>query len=164
VAERISLGKILRPHGLRGEVVAFLTSDHPQRVEPGAIWHVGDIDMTVTNIRALPSQPGAWVVALDKVADRTAAEAIQGLPVSGLVIDDPEADFVHQLIGAIAIDASTSLPISKVVAVIQNPAADILELENGVLIPLNFVVERRDGEVVADLPDGLLDLYLNPDG
>jgi 16S rRNA processing protein RimM len=157
---RISLGKILRPHGLRGEVVAFLTSDHPLRTQAGATWYLNDQRAVVSKIRSLPSQANAWVVTLDVVADRNAAEAIQGAAITGDEIDDPDADFVHQLVGCSVVDQASRDTIGAVVAVIQNPAADILELDNGVLVPLTFVTERRGQTVVAALPDGLLELYL----
>jgi hypothetical protein len=40
----------------------------------------------------------------------------------------------------------------------QNPASNLLVLETGGLIPLHFLVERRDDALVVDIPDGLLDL------
>lgn len=108
----------------------------------------------------MPSQTNAWVVTLDVVADRNAAEAIQGAAITGDEIDDPDADFVHQLVGCSVVDQASGDTIGAVVAVIQNPAADILELDNGVLVPLTFVTERNGQTVVAALPDGLLELYL----
>jgi ribosomal 30S subunit maturation factor RimM len=49
--------------------------------------------------------------------------------------------------------------LGTVVAVEANPAHDILVTDEGVLIPIVFVVERGDGRVVVDLPEGLLQLY-----
>ena len=43
-------------------------------------------------------------------------------------------------------------------AVEANPAHDLLVLEGGALVPVVFVVDRRDGTVVVDVPEGLLDL------
>ena len=40
---------------------------------------------------------------------------------------------------------------------LDNPAADILELDSGRLVPLVFVVESSAGRVVVDVPAGLLD-------
>jgi len=44
------------------------------------------------------------------------------------------------------------------VAVIENPAHEILELEDGSLVPLPFVVSCRDGVIVIDPPPGLFEL------
>jgi 16S rRNA processing protein RimM len=46
------------------------------------------------------------------------------------------------------------------VSVLANPAADLLELESGALVPSNFVVSNADGVIVVDAPEGLFDLHL----
>jgi 16S rRNA processing protein RimM len=43
------------------------------------------------------------------------------------------------------------------VAVVANPAADLLELESGALVPVVFVTERRADTIVIDPPLGLFD-------
>ncbi len=44
------------------------------------------------------------------------------------------------------------------VSVLANPAADLLELDSGALVPSNFVVSNADGVVLVDTPEGLFDL------
>ncbi len=41
---------------------------------------------------------------------------------------------------------------------IDNPAADLLELANGALVPANFVESFVDGIITVDVPDGLFEL------
>ena len=41
---------------------------------------------------------------------------------------------------------------------IDNPAADLLELESGALVPASFVVSIADGVVTIDPPGGLFEL------
>jgi 16S rRNA processing protein RimM len=43
------------------------------------------------------------------------------------------------------------------VAVVANPASDLLELDSGALVPVVFVVERMPGRVIVDPPEGLLE-------
>ncbi len=43
-------------------------------------------------------------------------------------------------------------------AVLANPAAEILELDTGALVPSNFVVSMADGVITVDVPDGLFEL------
>ena len=46
-----------------------------------------------------------------------------------------------------------------VTAVQANPAADLLVLDSGALVPVVFVVGGpADGEVLVDVPDGLFEL------
>jgi len=41
---------------------------------------------------------------------------------------------------------------------VENPASDLLELEDGRLVPSVFVVDHQPGErLVVEVPDGLLD-------
>ena len=44
------------------------------------------------------------------------------------------------------------------VAVIDNPAHPILELDSGALVPSVFVVSHDSGVVTIDPPEGLFDL------
>jgi 16S rRNA processing protein RimM len=44
------------------------------------------------------------------------------------------------------------------VGVVANPAADLLELDGGALVPVTFVVGHAAGEITIDPPEGLLDL------
>jgi 16S rRNA processing protein RimM len=44
------------------------------------------------------------------------------------------------------------------VAVVANPAHDLLELESGALVPVVFIVDAAAGLVTIDPPEGLFDL------
>jgi hypothetical protein len=50
--------------------------------------------------------------------------------------------------------------VGRVAAVEANPASDLLVLESGALIPLNFVTghDAAAGTVDVDIPEGLLEL------
>ena len=65
--------------------------------------------------------------------------------------------WVHKLIGAqvVEIDGTDR---GTVVSVIANPASDLLELEDGHLVPLTFVTDFDSNIVHVDAPDGLFDL------
>ncbi len=67
------------------------------------------------------------------------------------------------MIGATVWDRVTNSERGVVVGVLANPAADILELDSGALVPLTFVVGRTVGEgqsvrLEIEPPDGLFDL------
>ena len=83
---------------------------------------------------------------------------MHGAALQAEPIDDDEELWVHDLIGVavVAVDGSA---VGTVESVQANPASDLLVLDGGALVPVVFVVERRDdGAVVVDLPEGLLDL------
>jgi 16S rRNA processing protein RimM len=64
---------------------------------------------------------------------------------------------VHELIGARVVELDGT-PRGICTGVLANPAADVLELDSGHLVPSNFVVSNIDGVVTVDTPDGLFDL------
>jgi 16S rRNA processing protein RimM len=154
---RLEIGRIGKAHGLRGEVVVEAISNRDERFQPGSVLYIDDVARPIATSRRHQNR---WLVRFEGIEDRTAAEALRGIVVTGDASESlPENEvWVHELIGASVTDrAGTDL--GTVVAVEANPAHDILVTEAGVLIPIVFVVEQGDGRIVVDLPDGLLQLY-----
>jgi 16S rRNA processing protein RimM len=154
-AEKLEIGRIGRPHGLRGDVMVTLTTNHESRVAVGTVWWIGDRELTVESAR--PHQ-GRHIVHLSGLDDRDAAAALTGARVFALPLDDaPDGEvWVHEVIGATVTDRS-GRNRGRVVAVEANPAHDLLVLETGALVPMVFVVEHVGDRVVIDPPDGLFD-------
>jgi 16S rRNA processing protein RimM len=157
---RLVVGRVGRAHGLRGELAVTFSSNRPERAEPGAVLFAGDRELVVNASR--PHQ-GRMLVHFVGVDDRTAAEHLLGVELTAepLVggdgtLDDDEL-WVHEVVGAEVVDRAGT-PLGRVVAVEANPAHDLLVLDGGALVPMVFVVEQRDGELVIDPPDGLLDI------
>jgi 16S rRNA processing protein RimM len=157
-AGELEVGRIGRAHGIQGEVAVTFTSNRPERHAPGAVLRVGPRSLTITAAR--PHQ-GRWLLRFEGVNDRTAAEALLGAvltadPLTAAVLDDDEY-WIHELVGSAVVDMGGER-LGTIVAVEANPAHDQLVLDSDALVPITFVVERRNDEVVVDLPDGLLDL------
>ena len=73
--------------------------------------------------------------------------------------DDPDDEtlWVHEVVGLAVVDQHGH-GHGRVRAVVENPASDLLELEDGRLVPSVFVVDHQPGErLVVEVPDGLLD-------
>lgn len=152
---QLEIGHIRRAHGLRGEVFVQLISDHPARVEPGTQLRTVDRVLTVESARVASN--GRRVVKFAEVPDRTAAERFANAALYAPPIDDPDALWVHELIGSEVVEVDGTAR-GRCVSVIANPASDILELESGALVPTVFVVSNHDGVITVDVPDGLFDL------
>ncbi len=150
----LEVGRVGRAHGLRGDVLVHLTTDRVERLAPGSRLKAAERWLTVT---AASRSNDRWRVHFEGVDDRNAAEALGGVVLAGEPIDDPDTLWVHQLIGASVIEVSGT-PRGRCVAVIENPAADLLELESGALVPASFVVAVGDGVVTIDPPEGLFEL------
>jgi len=155
-APGLELGRVGRPHGVRGEVVVMLHTDRPERTTPGAVLHAGDRTLVVASAR--PHQ-GRWLVRFEGITDRNSAEELRGATLVGEALDDPGEGriWVHDLVGEEIRDTAGNA-FGRVTAVEANPAHDMLVLDDGTLVPIVFVVDREPGVVIVDPPDGLLDV------
>src|SRR5215210_5812163 len=127
------VGRIGRAHGVSGELYVSLITDRVERVAPGARLLAGTQWLTVRESR---EQQQRWLVRFDGIDDRNAAEkltnsTLQAEPLPEDVDDD--AMWVHDLIGARIVDLA-GVERGTCVAVIDNPAHDILELDTGALV------------------------------
>jgi 16S rRNA processing protein RimM len=151
--QALEVGKVLRPHGLRGQVVVRLMTDRTERLAAGAVLSSSAGDLEV--VRAAPSRD-RWIVSFAGVSDHEGAEALRDVVLRAEPIIDPEALWVHELHGCEVFDA-TGTRLGRVTAVEANPASDLLVLDGGGLVPLCFVVENAPGRVMVDIPEGLLE-------
>ncbi len=134
-----------------------LITDRVERLSPGARLLAGSAWLTVTESREQHGQ--RWLVRFDGVDDRTAAEKLTNsiLLAEPLVDDLDDALWVHELIGSRVVDRH-GVDRGTCVAVVDNPAHDILELDSGALVPVTFVVTCSGGITTIDPPEGLFDL------
>lgn len=151
----LEIGRVVKPHGIRGEVIVELVTNRPeQRLAPGCGLHVDRARRLVVQ-RASPHQ-GRWIVAFAGVGDRNAAEALRGTILRSEALEEKDTLWVHELIGLEVVD-TRGRRHGTVQAVEENPASDLLVLHGERLVPLTFVVDRAPGRVVIDPPEGLLD-------
>jgi 16S rRNA processing protein RimM len=146
---------VVRPHGLKGEVIVSLSTNRNERVAPGSVLMTPDgRGLRVT--RASPHK-GRHIVTFEGVDGIDAAERLRGTDLLAAPFQDQSELWVHELIGSRVVDTE-GRQLGIVEAVQANPASDLLVLEDGGLIPLHFVVRSDPGEsVTVDVPDGLLD-------
>ncbi len=161
----LEIGQVMKAHGLQGEVVVDLVTNRPGRLAAGrrlSVQHPrrsapggpgSQAELTVSSSRPFQQR---YLVSFDGVRTREAAEALQGALLLAAAEEDPDAFFVHELIGSEVVDtAGTSHGV--VVSVEANPASDLLVGEAGWLVPLRFVIERDGRRLVVDGPEGLFE-------
>ena len=151
----LEVGHIRRAHGLRGDVFVQLLSDSDARVAPGSELFTDGERLVVESSRIASNR--RRVVKFAQITDRTAAEKYANRALRGRPIDDPDALWVHEMIGCRVVETDGS-DHGVCVAVLANPAADLLELDSGALVPSNFVVSLDGDTITVDTPDGLFDL------
>lgn len=145
----------MRSHGLRGDVIVEMTSDRPERLEAGAVLHTDDGDLVVLDSR--PHQQ-RWLVRFRGCDRREHADDLRGRLLWGEPIDDDSELWVHELIGCRVVDQHDA-DRGVVREVQENPAADLLVLEDDTLVPVVFVLgPPRDGILRVEAPDGLFEL------
>jgi 16S rRNA processing protein RimM len=155
----LEVGRIGRAHGIKGDVFVDLTSDRTERAQVGSRLFAQGRWLVV----AASSRSGErWRVHFEGVDDRTAAEALTGATLHAEPIDDPDALWVHHLVGARVVETDGT-ERGRCIAVVDNPAADLLELDSGALVPVTFVtdLDRAPGgtTVTIDPPEGLFELF-----
>jgi 16S rRNA processing protein RimM len=152
---RLEIGRIGRAHGLRGDVGVKLTTERLERLTPGAVLHAGERTLVVADARL---HSGRWLVRFEGIDDRSAAEGLVGLLLTGDALPTGADElWVHELIGLPVRDPA-GRDLGRVVAVEANPASDLLVLDDDVLIPMTFVIGQGPDGVVVDPPEGLLDV------
>jgi 16S rRNA processing protein RimM len=178
--ECASVGRVRRPHGVRGELVVEALTDEPdaifapgsrvfQGTHEGTVW----LDPQTREPRALtvtarrPFKEG-WLITFDAITDRTEAEKWNGryllVPVDEL--SDPEDGevFAHELVGMQLVDAERGTPIGEVVEFYELPQGLLLEFRTASgVASLPFVdefvqeVDREARIISVRLPEGLLE-------
>ncbi len=173
----LEIGKIVSAQGLRGEVRVYPSTDFPERfLEPGTRWllrpgNTQPEEITLEFGRYLDGK-GLYVIQLEGIEDRDAAEALQGCLLLVPESDRPplEEDEYHvvDLIGLEVFDQPTQTLIGTVRSII--PAGnDLLEVElaepkgktKTVLIPFVIaivpVVDLVGKRIEVTPPEGLIE-------
>jgi 16S rRNA processing protein RimM len=170
VSEPLTLvvGRIGRPHGLRGEVGVVVRTDVPeQRFGPGSVFQLSaGRQVTVAGTRW---HKGMLLVRWEGISDREAAESLRGalLTVRAEDLpppDDPDEFHDHQLVGLRA-ELDDGEVVGSVRDVLHGPAGELLVLARegrpDALVPfVRAIVPTVDlpgGRLVLTPPDGLLD-------
>lgn len=166
VSIRVTVGRVGRAHGIRGDVAVDVRTDEPERrFARNAVLVAGDRELTVSGTRW---HSGRLLVSFNEVPDRTAAEGLRGTLLEAdvdpdeLPTDDEEF-YDRQLVGLEVRSAEDVL--GQVASVIHHDEQDTLVLATSdggeILVPFVAeivpVVDLEAGFIlVADLP-GLID-------
>ncbi|GCD21404.1 ribosome maturation factor RimM [Cellulomonas algicola] len=163
----LTVARIGRAHGLRGEVALDLRTDAPEdRLAAGAVLTTEPASAGPLTVVRTRVQQGRWYVTFAEASDRTAAEGLTGVT---LVVDaddsddDEDAWYPHELAGLRAEHVDGRV-LGEVVGLEHAPAHDVLVVRETdgarTLVPfvraIVPVVDVAGGRVVLDPPGGLL--------
>jgi 16S rRNA processing protein RimM len=167
----VVVGRIGKPHGIRGEVTVDVRSDEPERrYAADAVLRAqaprgsafAHRTVTVTSTRWHQS---TLLVRFAEIADRNQAEAARGVVLHATIDatatpDDPEEFYDHQLVGLVAYDEE-GVHLGEVTGLVHGGAQDLLAVKAvdgratlvpfvAALVPEVDVAGRR--VVIADRP------------
>jgi 16S rRNA processing protein RimM len=164
------VGRIARPHGLRGDVVVNPETDFAEeRFRVGAVvWTKsdrGDEKLTVSTMRLQNGRPIVGFDGFDRIED---VERLAGLelrvPDTDLQPLEPHTYYQHQLVGC-TVERADGTAIGPVVRIDGGASGSLLVIDaprGEILIPLSQAI-CVDVDVAAkririDPPEGLLEL------
>lgn len=176
----VAVGRVLRPHGVRGEVVVEVASDNPERFAVGAellLMGPGEAGeaapeaarrrLTIETVRP---HRGVLLVGFAGIDDRDEADALRGeLAVPGRDVPaPPEGTWYHfQLLGCRVSDRAAG-ELGEVVDLVEDGGGLLLVVQGrfqgqGRRVPVPFVerflvrVDPAAREIEVDLPEGLIE-------
>jgi len=168
----LAVGRILRPHGVRGELRAEILTDYPDRLQTVFAQHLRTVyvgkehrPFTLTGVRF---HQDVMLLTLKECATRDEADALRGamveIPLEDAVPLEEEEYYHFQLIG-MQVETEAGDPLGEIVEVFTVPGANDVIVVHGsrgeILIPaIEDVVIDLDVEaqrmVIRPMP-GLLD-------
>jgi 16S rRNA processing protein RimM len=151
----LEVGRIVKAHGLRGQVLVDLSSDRVERLSAGNTLFSDRGPLVV--VAAAVHQKTRFIVSFDRITTRDEAEHWRGVALSAPRIEDNSVIWIDQLYGAEVVDA-LGVRRGVVVDVEANPASDLMVLDTGALVPLTFVTAvEANQRVEIDPPEGLFE-------
>ncbi|WP_204163811.1 ribosome maturation factor RimM [Nocardioides solisilvae] len=167
----VVVGRIGKPHGVRGEVTVDVRTDEPElRFATGTALRAEAPRGSASRLERLTVRSSRWhqgvlLLGFEEVSDRNGAEAVRGtvlhadLPADATP-EDPDEFYEHQLVGLAVVDESGER-IGTVAGLVPGAAQDLLRVTAldgretlvpfvAALVPEVDVVARR--VVVADRP------------
>lgn len=163
------IGRVVKSHGIRGEVVVELTTDEPEiRFALGEILHgkQGKKEHELT-IKSTRMHQGRMLIKFEEIPDRTQADSLRGTKFWAAPLENDEGEegfYDHELEGLKIIHNGEEVGV--VTGVMHGPAGEILEVllndKKEALIPfVHAIVPEVDlgaGTATITPPEGLLDL------
>ncbi|GAB3702157.1 ribosome maturation factor RimM [Corynebacterium nasicanis] len=183
----VQIGRVIKPHGVRGELVVDPTTDDPDgRFAVGTVLEGRQTGKTLSlTVKAVRPHQGRLLVTFAEIPGRTEAESLRGLRffAEPIIDEDDDSYYDHELIGLRVLNVGAvseeeaharayegALPepedIGEITGVVRGTAHRLLEVrvDDGGEAMVPFVhamvpiVDLDNEAIVITPPEGLLDL------
>lgn len=140
----VSIGRVLRPQGRKGEVLAMPLSDHPERFPELVEVSVEDEAGALQRLRVTDCWPhkGRFVLKFEGIDSIDAADTLRG---RDLVIAEnellplPPGSYYHHQLRGLRVQDAAGRPLGRVQDVLETGAVPVLQIDNDgreILLPL----------------------------
>jgi len=166
----VAVGRIVRPHGNRGQVVVASETDYPEeRFRSGGVLFASVEGQTVAKrITTSREHDGRWVVGFEGCESIDDAEALRGvelrIPAGDVRALEPGTYYLHDLVGC-QVETVGGAAVGVVSRVEAGAGTPLLVVDrDGVEVFVPFadeicrVVDVASRRIVVDPPEGLLEL------
>lgn len=160
---KVTVGKVIQPHGINGQIKIETESDNPERFQKDASIIIGDHLFSIRASQVINFK--YLLLSLDGVTTRLKAEALQGSTIyvtSDAIPSLPAGTYYHyQLIGMAVFDESNT-EIGIITEILDTGANDVYLVEKDereLLIPaianVIQIIEIEKNTMKVSLPEGL---------
>ncbi|MCC6190018.1 MAG: 16S rRNA processing protein RimM, partial [Anaerolineales bacterium] len=159
-----TVGRVIRPHGVRGDLLLESLTDFPERLREVDVVYLGEA-AEPHRLSAARLHRGYWIVRLDGCADRDCAEQYRGQLVQARLASaaplPPGQYYHHQLLG-LAVVTEAGEVLGELVEILETGANDVYVVrgpQGEILLPAIRSVIREINletrQITAHLLDGL---------
>lgn len=125
--EQLVVGRIARPHGVRGALVVDPVSRVIESLRPGSIVFIGELERTFEIVNIRPHRK-RYLVAVEGIDDRNQADEYRDLEVKlsyeeGAPLDEHEY-YYWQILG-MTVDTEQGEQLGEVIDIIETGANDV---------------------------------------
>ncbi len=162
----LAVGRLLRPHGLAGEMLMDVYTDFPERIKPGKRVYLGD-DHRPVHIRTQRGIKSGVLIGLEHILDAERAGELRNEMVyvkAEEIPPLPEGEYYHHQILGLKIITDEGVELGTITSILDTGSNDIYVIKPAagkeILIPnISSVVKDislEKGEMYIHLLEGLL--------
>ncbi len=163
----IAVGKLRRPHGLRGEILMDVLTDFPERLKPGAVLYVGP-EYQPVHLKKYRWHRQALLATFEGYEDPESAGVFRNQIVYVKTAECPplpEGDYYHHQLLGLGVVSEAGEVLGTVTQILETGANDVLVVRppsgSEILLPLIdsvvLDIDLEAGQMRVHLLPGLLD-------
>jgi 16S rRNA processing protein RimM len=162
---RVAVGEINSPWGIKGHVKVTPLTSNPERLQPKQKVLVGDLSLTITDAKIVGKIP---VIQFSSFTTRNSVESLKGSLIEILEKDLPELPenifYIHDIVG-LTVFTDDEEVVGEVIEVLQTGANDVYVIRpsigKDVLIPalesVIVAIKIEDESLIIRSNTGLFD-------